>query len=269
MVTMDHDPVRTYGDGLALVTVTRAGRPAVDGLLASLPAATSRPVHVVVADTASASAPAVPSGVEVLRLTEDVGRAAAVNRAVVALDAAIGWVLVADPWVRWSPGAVDVLLAAAARHPRAGLLGPLLRDRRGLAVPSGGPLPTLLAALRGRVPTGVPAGPTGWLSTGAALLRRSAWDTVDGLDARYLGARYPGGRADPGDVDLGDRLGRAGWLVVGVPEAEAAFAVSDAHGILEPPADGLRRYVQDRAHAPVRALTALAQRQRKRRGRAR
>jgi N-acetylglucosaminyl-diphospho-decaprenol L-rhamnosyltransferase len=157
-----------------------------------------------------------------------------------------------------------VLLAVAARHPRAGLLGPLLRDRRGLAVPSGGPLPTLPAALRGRVATGVPAGPTGWLSTGAALLRRSAWDSVDGLDARYLG-----GSGDAGDMDLGDRLGRAGWLVVGVPEAEAAFAVSDGHGILEPPADGLRRYVQDRAGAPVRALTALAQRQRKRRGRAR
>jgi N-acetylglucosaminyl-diphospho-decaprenol L-rhamnosyltransferase len=241
-----------YGDGVALVTVTRAGRPAVDGLLASLPAAASRPVHVVVVDTASASAPAVPAGAEVLRLTEDVGRAAAINRAVVVLDAAIGWVVVADPWVRWSPGAIDVLLTAGARHPRAALLGPRVRDRGELAVPSGGPLPTLPAALRGRVPAGVPVGPTGWLSTGAALLRRSAWDSVDGLDARYLG-----GGADPGDVDLGDRLGRAGWLVVGVPEAEAAVAVSDGHGILEPPADGLRRYVHDRANAPVRALTAL------------
>lgn len=249
---MDRDPIRRYGDGLALVTVTRAGRPAVDGLLASLAAASARRPRVVVVDTASASPPDVPSEAEVLRLTEDVGRAAAVNRAVAALDEDVGWMLLVEPGVRWSPGSVDALLSASARYPRAGLLGPRLRDPTGAPVPSGGALPTIAAAVRGRVPTGIAIGRTGWLSTAAVLMRRSAWDSVDGLDARYLG-----GSGDAGDVDLGDRLGRAGWLVVGVLEAEAAVSLSDGHGILEPPADGLRRYVHDRAPAPLRALAAL------------
>jgi hypothetical protein len=75
----------------------------------------------------------------------------------------------------------------------------------------------MLAAARGRVPVGVPGeGPVGWLSTAAVLMRRSAWDSVDGLDPRYLG-----GPGDMGDVDLGERLVRAGWLVVHEPAANA------------------------------------------------
>jgi N-acetylglucosaminyl-diphospho-decaprenol L-rhamnosyltransferase len=241
------DPVREYGDAPAVVTVTRRGRPSVDGLRASLPAGT----RLVVVDTASSAGDG-----EVVRMPEDVGWAAAVNRGVAGLDPDVGWVVLADPGVRWRPGAIDVLLAAAARHPRAGLLGPALHGVRG---PSGGPLPGLAAAARGRIPGGTGAGPTGWLSTAGVLVRRAAWDSVDGLDGRYLGG--PGGICD---VDLGDRLGRAGWLVVAVPEAAADVEPGDTfgngHGILEPHAAGLHRYVRDRARGTARALAALARR---------
>jgi N-acetylglucosaminyl-diphospho-decaprenol L-rhamnosyltransferase len=251
---VETDPVREYGDGIAVVTVTRRGRPDLGSFRAALPAATVRPVRLVVVDTASSS----PAEGEVLRLAEDVGRAAAVNRAVAGLEPSVGWVVIADPRLRWRPGAVDLLLAAAARHPRAGLLGPRLRAA-GAVVPSGGPVPGVLAAARGRIPSGPSAGPTGWLSTAGILVRRAAWDSVDGFDGRYLG-----GPGDIGDVDLGDRLGRAGWLVVAVPEAvadvEPGDTVEDRHGILEPHAAGLRRYVRDRAHGPARALAALARR---------
>jgi N-acetylglucosaminyl-diphospho-decaprenol L-rhamnosyltransferase len=247
------DPVRDYGDGLVVVTVTRRGRPCLDGFRAALPAATGRAVRLVVVDTASTTGDA-----DVLRLAEDVGRAAAVNRAVAALDVSVGWVVLADPRLRWRPGAVDALLAAAARHPRAGLLGPRLYAA-GAVVPSGGQLPGLLAAAHGRIPSGTGAGPTGWLSTAGALVRRAAWDSVDGFDARYLD-----GAGGIGDVDLGDRLGRAGWLVVSVPEAAADVEPDDTfvdrHGILEPHVAGLRRYVRDRAHGPARALAAFARR---------
>jgi N-acetylglucosaminyl-diphospho-decaprenol L-rhamnosyltransferase len=251
---VETDPVREYGDRIAFVTVTRRGRPDLGSFRAALPAATVRPVRLVVVDTASSS----PAEGEVLRLAEDVGRAAAVNRAVAGLEPSVGWVVIADPRLRWRPGAVDLLLAAAARHPRAGLLGPRLRAA-GAVVPSGGPVPGVLAAARGRIPRGASAGPTGWLSTAGILVRRAAWDSVDGFDGRYLG-----GPGDIGDVDLGDRLGRAGWLVVAVPEAvadvEPGDTVEDRHGILEPHAAGLRRYVRDRAHGPARALAALARR---------
>ena len=52
----------------------------------------------------------------------------------------------------------------------------------------------------------------GWLSGSCLLLRREAFDSVDGFDSRYFMYFE--------DVDLGDRIGRAGWLNVYVPEAE-------------------------------------------------
>jgi N-acetylglucosaminyl-diphospho-decaprenol L-rhamnosyltransferase len=54
--------------------------------------------------------------------------------------------------------------------------------------------------------------PVGWLSGSCLLLRRSAFDEVNGFDERYFMYME--------DVDLGDRLHRAGWLNVYVPSAE-------------------------------------------------
>lgn len=238
------NPLRCYGDVLALVTTTRTAA-APDGLLASLPAATKRPVQVVHVDTGGAPSPV---GATTVRITEDVGRPAAVNRAVAALDDAVGWVALVDPQVVWGAGALDELLAAAARHPRAALLGPC----------AGGPLPTLPDALRGRVPAGpVPAGPVGWVGTACVLLRRAAWDSVDGFDARYPGC---GADPEPADLDLCDRLGRAGWLCVGVPTAGVTAPAGNALSRLESQDRGLRRYVHDRYGAPARTLMALARR---------
>ncbi len=234
------NPVRCYGDALALVTARRA-----DALLASLPAATVRPVQVVHVDTGGAPS---PTGATTVRITEDIGRAAAVNRAVAALDDGVGWVAVADPRVVWSAGALDELLAAAARYPRAALLGS----------GPGGPLPALRDALRGKVSTGpVPAGPVGWISTTCVLVRRVAWDSVDGFDARYPGC---GAEPEPADLDLCDRLGRAGWVCVGVPTAGVTAIATAPMGMLEPRDRGLRRYVRDRHGAPARTLMALARR---------
>ena len=52
----------------------------------------------------------------------------------------------------------------------------------------------------------------GWLSGSCLLLRRKAFDAVHGFDERYFMYFE--------DVDLGDRLGRAGWQNVYVPDAE-------------------------------------------------
>jgi N-acetylglucosaminyl-diphospho-decaprenol L-rhamnosyltransferase len=274
------DPVQEYGDALALVTVTRSLSPDVDGIAGSLRMATTCPVHIVVAAVGAASAMCGETprgdGVEVLRIGEDIGRAAAVNRAVAGLDAAVGWVAIAEPGVRWGAGVLDALLAASTRCPRAGLLGPRVRAAAGAVVPSAGALPSITGALRGRIPTGAGAGTTGWLSTSCVLVRRSAWDSVDGFDPRYLGTPGP---VDMADVDLGDRLGRAGWLVVHVPgletdmeidteidtviDTEGGVDARDGHGILTWRADDVRRYVHDRARAPVRALLALASRARR------
>jgi N-acetylglucosaminyl-diphospho-decaprenol L-rhamnosyltransferase len=54
------------------------------------------------------------------------------------------------------------------------------------------------------------------------LLRRQAFDSVDGFDSRYFMYME--------DVDLGDRLGRAGWLNVYVPTAQVLHAKGHAAG---------------------------------------
>ncbi len=225
--------LRWYGDELAVVTVERRG------------------AWIGGPDGAATQ----------LRLTEELGRPAVVNRAVAGLAEEIGWVAVVDPGVAWAPGALGRLRAAAT--PRAGLLGPLLRDPTRRQIPSCGPRPALGALLRGRV-LAQPAvkGPTGWLDGRCVLVRRLAWDSVDGYDSRHVGT---GTHPEPADVDLGDRLVRAGWLVVGVPEAEVVVHPIERQGILdvrgpESRGEGLRRYVRDRYRAPARTLMALARR---------
>lgn len=248
---MGRDVVREYGDAVAGVVVARAGAPDLGGAVAGLRAATDRPVHVVVADVAGAvGGAAVPDGVEVLRIAEDIGRGAAVNRAVAGLADHLGWIAVADPGVRWCPGALDVLLRAADRRPRAGVLGPLLREPTGAVVASAGPLPGLVDVLRGRAPTAPDGGPVGWVSARCLLLRRAAWDSVDGFDPRYIGTWD--------DVDLGDRLARAGWLSLHVPDAEVMLHPPEQQGILERRESGPRRYLRDRGPVAARILVGLA-----------
>jgi N-acetylglucosaminyl-diphospho-decaprenol L-rhamnosyltransferase len=251
------DPQREYGNGLAVVTVAGSSSPAVDA--GALRAATTCPLRIVLTVVGDAAPETPEDGVEVLRLAEDIGRPAAINRAVAGLDAAIGWVVISDPQVRWEPGALDSLLAAAARYPRAGLLGPRLTDATGTVVPSAGTLPSITQALRDRIPTGAGSGSTGWLSTSCVLVRRAAWDSVDGFDARYLGAPAP---VDMADVDLGDRLGRAGWLVVHVPGVVITVGAGTHGGpdILASHTDGLHRYVHERGSAPAGLLLALTDR---------
>lgn len=212
-----------YGDtgyGDALGVVTRA--PCPDRFRAHLP---GRIVVVGAGD---------------LPVTEQLARAAAVNRGVVALPPDVGWVLVADPQVRVGPGTVEALLAAAHRFPRAAALGPRLRTAGGRALSCAGALPNRGDLLRGRIAPDAPrsAAPVGWVSASCVLLRRAAFDSVDGFDPRHLG---------PVDgIDLADRFGRAGWLVVHVPDAEVVVGAATDPGMLESVRSGLRRYAADR-----------------------
>lgn len=270
---MQRYPVRSYGAALAVVTVVQ-DRSAPLGLLASVRTATKGPVRTVVVDAGGDPGP-VPDGVDVITVGEAVGRGTGVNRAIAGLDPAVGWVAVADPRVQWGAVALDALLDAATRHPRAGALGPTIRDDRGGVLPSAGPLPSVQAALRGRIPATTTPGIVGWLSASCLLLRRSAWDSVDGFDPRYVAppartADWAAGdwaAGDWADVDLGDRLGRAGWLCVHVPAAEVTVAGLLGPGISDMPGSGARsadaahggrRYLRDRHRGSARAALALA-----------
>ena len=129
--------------------------------------------------------------------------------------------VVANPDVVWGPGSIDAMLEAAGRWPRAGSLGPLIRDPDGTVYPSArhqpslirggmhavvGPLwksnPWTAAYRQDRLQPSERA--VGWLSGSCLLLRRAAFREVCGFDERYFMYME--------DVDLGDRLAAAGWL---------------------------------------------------------
>ncbi|RFD25894.1 dTDP-Rha--alpha-D-GlcNAc-pyrophosphate polyprenol alpha-3-L-rhamnosyltransferase [Mycobacterium uberis] len=230
-------------DALPVVAVTYSPGPHLERFLASLALATDRPVSVVLADNGSTDGtPQVAveryANVRLFQTGANLGYGTAANLAIAQLFEKGGaidqpwvddWVIVANPDVQWGPGSIDALLDAAARWPRAGALGPLIRDPDGSVYPSARHLPSLIRggmhAVLGPIwprnpwtaayrqerlqPT---ERPVGWLSGSCLLVRGSAFCEVGGFDERYFMYME--------DVDLGDRLGKAGWLSIYVPSAE-------------------------------------------------
>jgi N-acetylglucosaminyl-diphospho-decaprenol L-rhamnosyltransferase len=214
---------------LRVVAVTYSPGESLDGFLTSLDAATTRPVEVVLADNGSTDgSPERAAGryphVRVLPTGGNVGYGPAAN--VGLADRRRGWALVANPDIRFEPGALDELLAVAARWPRAATVGPAIRTPDGQLYPSARDLPSLSTgvghALLGWV---WPANPwtaryrrereaprertAGWLSGSCFLVDLEAFHSVGGFDPGYFMYFE--------DVDLAQRLGRRGWLHVYAP----------------------------------------------------
>ncbi|HEU5475846.1 MAG TPA: glycosyltransferase family 2 protein [Actinophytocola sp.] len=266
---------RQYGDELAVVTVTYSPGETLDRFLDTLDKATGRAVRVILADNGSVDgAPeraAERDNVTLVRTGGNLGYGAAANRGVAELPPAYGWVVVANPDVEWAPGALDTLLEAAQRWPTGAAFGPLIRNPDGSTYPSARLLPSLGKgighAILGRVwprnpwttaykqsETEVTERPAGWLSGSCLLLRRAAFDEIDGFDPRYFMYFE--------DVDLGDRLARAGHRNVYVPTAEVLHiqghsTAKAAPAMLTAHHDSAYRYLADRhpgwRWAPVRA----------------
>jgi N-acetylglucosaminyl-diphospho-decaprenol L-rhamnosyltransferase len=214
--------------------VTYSSGSHLDRFLSSLTVATDRPLQVVIADNGSVDGAPEEAierypGTRLLRTGGNLGYGTAVNRAAATLPADDEFVLIANPDVVWSPGSIDALLEAADGWPRAGSLGPLIRDPDGDIYPSARHLPSLVRggmhAVVGFAWKNNPwtksyrqqylepsERPVGWLSGSCLLVRRKAFDAIGGFDERYFMYME--------DVDLGDRLSRAGWLNVYVPSAE-------------------------------------------------
>jgi N-acetylglucosaminyl-diphospho-decaprenol L-rhamnosyltransferase len=214
-----------------VVIVTYSPGPLLDALLDSLPGACSLPYEVVLADNGSTDgvperAAAERSEVTLVRTGGNVGYGRAANIGARGFEG--DWILVANSDLRFEPGAVDEMVAGAARHPRAGAIGPCLMEPDGSIYPSARTLPTLGRgaghAVLGRI---WPKNPwtraywadsdsgsereAEWLSGACLLVRRDAFEQVGGFDPAYFMYFE--------DVDLGDRLGRAGWLSVYAPAA--------------------------------------------------
>jgi len=142
----------THGTGtsasVGVVTVTYSPGEALHRFLVSLATATTQPVHIVLADNGSTDgapqqATAQRPEVTLVATGSNLGYGGGANRGVAALPAGIDWVVVANPDIEWQPGSLDALLVAAARWPRGGALGPLIREPTGAVYPSARLLPSL------------------------------------------------------------------------------------------------------------------------------
>ncbi|WP_454162833.1 glycosyltransferase family 2 protein [Gordonia iterans] len=262
-------------DAVAVVTVTYSSGDYLHNFLRTLPAATTRGVQVVIADNGSDDgaperAAAEHDTVTLVNTGGNLGYGGGMNRGIAEVDSSIEYIVIANPDIEWSPGCIDELLAAAQRWPRAGALGPLITEPDGAVYPSARRVPDLKHgtghALLGAVWKNNPwtaayrndgaeltERPVGWLSGSCLLVRRAAFESVDGFDTRYFMFME--------DVDLGDRLARAGWLNVYVPTAAAMHAKS--HSVARHPEkmipahhESAYRFLADRhpgpAWAPVR-----------------
>lgn len=182
---------------------------------------------VVVANLPGTPATPPPGGL-LLENARPVGFAANVNRGVRATTAE--YVAVCNPDAVAQPGAVDALVGFAVAHPRAGILGPEMRYPDGRWQPSRRRFPTVGGTLVRRTPLRLLFPPTehqrdhyllddrpsvparaDWLLGGFLLLRRRAFDELDGFDERF--------RLYGEDIDLAYRAHRAGWERWIVPSA--------------------------------------------------
>ncbi len=212
---------------LRVVVVTWNSAGVLPAFLTSLSAATDTPYEVVVVDNASPEGPPVVQvPARLVEAGDNLGYGSGAN---LGADGFAGDVLVvANPDVQWSPGSLDVLLAALERWPQAGCVGPAIRTVDGQLYPSARAFPSIGRgighALLGpfwpgnpwtrsyRAEAGSPVeGTTGWLSGSLMVLRRQAFDAVTGFDPKYF--MYCE------DMDLCRRLAEAGWLNVYVPDA--------------------------------------------------
>jgi N-acetylglucosaminyl-diphospho-decaprenol L-rhamnosyltransferase len=269
----------SYGDELGVVAVTYSPGETLAGFLDSLAKATTRRCPVVLVDNGSTDgeperAARERPDVTFLPSGGNLGYGRAANLGVASFGPEVGWVVVANPDVEWTPGSLDELLRVAVRFPRAGAVGPLIRNPDGSVYPSARLVPSLGRgighALFGTVwptnpwsvayrqqDTAVTERDAGWLSGSCLLMRREAFESIDGFDPRYFMYFE--------DVDLGDRLARAGWRNRFVPSAEVIHIQGHSTGRPEVSArmlgahhDSAYRFLADRHRGPLWAPLRLA-----------
>lgn len=272
---------------VAVITVTYSPGRHLRAFLDSLPGATTRGVHVVLADNGSTDgvpekAASTSDSVEYLPTGGNLGYGTGMNVGARHLrpardagDIDAQYLLLSNPDVVFGEGSVDAMIACMERHPDAAAVGPRIVEPDGTIYPSARAVPTLRNgighALFGQI---WPSNPwtrsyqdnadmgseraAGWLSGSCLLVRWDAFDAVGGFDERYFMYME--------DVDLGDRLVRAGYDNVFCPSAEITHAqghVASQHPEILLPAhhESAYRFQADRLphfwQAPIRLVLRL------------
>jgi len=178
-------------------------------------------------DSARAAAQAFPRAT-VLETGSNRGFAAGANVGIAATTAP--FVLVLNPDAEIWEGTLESFAKLAAERPRAGAIGPLIRNADGSIYPSPRVHPSIGVAVgHAFLAPFWPGNPWSrryrmadwdrssereveWISGSAFLLRREALDAVGLLDERFF--------LYAEEVDLFRRLREAGWQVLFTPELE-------------------------------------------------
>lgn len=223
MIPADTDPTST-GPRTAVVTVSYGSDLALRPFLASITDASTEDLLVVVVDNlpgvGQAGEITRAAGATYLPAERNLGYGGAINAAVGSLPPAVSRVVVSNPDVVFHPGAVDRLLEVMDAEPLIASVGPAVRNSDGTPYPSARTIPSMRTgighALFGSVWPSNPwtaayhandradvARDAGWLSGSCLLVRRAAFDSVDGFDEGFFMYFE--------DVDLGFRFGKAGW----------------------------------------------------------
>jgi N-acetylglucosaminyl-diphospho-decaprenol L-rhamnosyltransferase len=150
------------------------------------------------------------------------------------------WVLLLNPDTEWWSGTLADYVDVARRHPRAGIVGPLIRNPDGTVYSSGRPFPGVLdAVVHAFLGTVRPRNrftrryhldgwdraterEVDWVSGACMLLPRAAFEEVGLLDETFL--------LYGEELDIATRLRAAGWSVVFTPEVEIVHEIGVSTG---------------------------------------
>lgn len=261
----------------AIVTVSYGSSEVLGGFLRSVAGVSAEPPLVVVADNkpegdAAVAAISQQNGVVYLPLHANLGYGGAVNAAVATLPPSVEWILVSNPDVSLTAGALDTLVALGDSEPRIGSVGPAVLDPDGTVYPSARSVPSLRTGVghallvnlwtdnpwtrgyRNDTETPVERRDAGWLSGACVLVRRSAFAELGGFDTGFFMYFE--------DVDLGYRLGKLGYRNVYEPAARvvhtgAHSTTSDSARMVQAHHDSARRFLNKKYAAwwlwPIRA----------------
>jgi N-acetylglucosaminyl-diphospho-decaprenol L-rhamnosyltransferase len=184
-----------------------------------------------------------------------------------------GYVLLLNPDVEWWQGTLADYVRIATAHPRAGIVGPLIRNSNGTVYPSGRVFPGLFDAV-GHAFLGTlwPANPftrryhmegwdrttereVDWVSGCCMLMPRAVFEDVGSFDPTFT--------LYGEELEMGTRLRAAGWQVVFTPEVEIVHEIGVSTGrsrrqLVMHSAGIYRYYRKHRAHGWRRVSLPLA-----------
>ena len=150
--------------------------------------------------------------VDIVQNSVNRGFAGAVNQAFQQSSAP--YVLILNPDVRVTPGAIELLESFMNGNPQTGAAGGYVNDKY---LPRDFPTATAVArenlGFRKNQSYGHAPVPVDQPAAAALMVRRDAYDQVGGFDEQFFPAWYE-------DVDFCQRLKAQGWAIYFVPEAK-------------------------------------------------